>query len=114
VATIGPRLRYHPDFAPAGANANFVQVRNNHSLEIRTYERGVEAETLACGTGSCAAAIIARHLLLVTPPVQVKTASGQMLTIDFEATEDGATDLCLEGPAIIVYEGTLHGEWQGE
>jgi diaminopimelate epimerase len=110
VARLGPRLRYHPDFAPRGANANFVQVRNNHTLEIRTYERGVEAETLACGTGSCAAAIIARHLLLVTPPVHVRTAGGHMLTVTFEPTEDGAEDLCLEGPAVIVYEGLLHGE----
>jgi diaminopimelate epimerase len=108
VARLGPRLRHHPDFAPRGTNANFVQIRNNHSLEIRTYERGVEAETLACGTGSCAAAIIARHLLMVTPPVHVKTASGQILTINFEPTDQGAEDICLEGPAEIIFEGQLH------
>jgi diaminopimelate epimerase len=107
VSRVGKQLRWHADFAPQGTNANFVRVRNNQSLEIRTFERGVEAETLACGTGSCAAAVVARHLLLATPPIRVLTAGGHLLTVNFEPTERGATHLTLEGPAVIVFEGSL-------
>ncbi|MEI7435947.1 MAG: diaminopimelate epimerase, partial [bacterium] len=62
VAVTGAAIRWHADFAPAGTNANFIAVSDSHSLRIRTYERGVEAETLACGTGMVAAAIVAGRM----------------------------------------------------
>lgn len=101
----GRHLRYHPEFAPAGANANFVRVKDPHNLEIRTYERGVENETLACGTGSIAASIVAARQGLVESPVRVKTASGEILTIRFDASENGAGNVYLQGSAVIVFRG---------
>lgn len=105
VSEVGKHLRYHKEFAPAGTNANFVRVRDLHNIDIRTYERGVENETLACGTGSIAASIITTRRGFTRPPVRVKTASGETLTIDFEATADGATSVRLQGGARIVFRG---------
>lgn len=107
---IGRRLRYHPAFAPAGTNANFVLVRDPHHLEVRTYERGVEAETLACGTGSIASAILATRHLLAQSPVSVKTASGENLTISFEPTASGAKQVVLQGGAVTVFRGYVECE----
>lgn len=107
---IGRRLRSHPEFMPAGTNVNFVRVRDPHHLEVRTYERGVEAETLACGTGSIASAIIAARQLLAQSPVNVKTASGEVLTIHFEPAEDGARAVVLQGSANIIFRGYVECE----
>jgi diaminopimelate epimerase len=107
VEPLGRWLRYHEMFAPAGTNANFIKVTSEKSLSIRTYERGVEAETLACGTGSIASAIVATHLGKVSPPVGVLTRSGDVLTIDFEPTPDGAKNVLLEGPARVVFRGFI-------
>ena len=63
------RTRYHDLFKPAGTNVNFIQIQGQHKLRIRTYERGVEGETLACGTGSVAAALVAGSLGMVSSPV---------------------------------------------
>ncbi len=73
---LGSFIRHHDLFAPAGTNADFIQITGPDSLSIRTYERGVEAETLACGTGIVAAALVAEKLELVQAPVKVKTAGG--------------------------------------
>ncbi|MCX7624994.1 MAG: diaminopimelate epimerase [Candidatus Sumerlaeaceae bacterium] len=105
VEKVGRWLRYHELFAPAGTNVNFISVTGPQSLSIRTYERGVEAETLACGTGSIASAIVAARLGCVAPPVTVKTRSGDSLKIDFRPTDDGATNVLLEGPARVVFRG---------
>lgn len=105
VEKVGRWLRYHELFAPAGTNVNFISVTGPNSLSIRTYERGVEAETLACGTGSIASAIVAARLGHVAPPVTVKTRSGDHLKIDFHATDDGATNVLLEGPARVIFRG---------
>jgi diaminopimelate epimerase len=105
VFDVGRHLRYHREFAPAGTNANFVRVRDGHSLDIRTYERGVENETLACGTGSIASSIIAARLGLVASPVRVSTASGEVLTIHFEPAVTGAGNVRLQGSARIVFRG---------
>lgn len=107
---IGRRLRSHPEFMPAGTNINFVRVHNPHHLEVRTYERGVEAETLACGTGSIASAIIATRQLLAEQPVGVKTASGEVLTISFEPAPAGAKSVTLQGSANIIFRGYVECE----
>ncbi len=114
VFNLGRTLRYHPRFQPAGANANFVFVRDAHHLSIRTYERGVEAETLACGTGSIASALVAAARRFVEPPVEVQTRSGEMLTIHFKTpSRSDVTDFSevyLEGDARMVYEAELWDE----
>ncbi len=107
VADLGAKVRYHRDFAPRGTNANFIAATGAHSIEVRTYERGVEAETLACGTGITASALVANKLGLVKPPVKVKAASGDVLTIDFKPTAEGAADVTMLGPAVHVFTGIL-------
>jgi diaminopimelate epimerase len=107
VQALGSGIRYHKDFAPRGTNANFIAVTGPQSLHVRTYERGVEAETLACGTGIVAGALIAVRLGKVRPPVSVTAASGDVLTVDFRPTKDGAENITLVGPAVHVFKGTL-------
>lgn len=106
----GRWIRFHPHFAPAGTNANFAHTTGPHQIEIRTYERGVEDETLACGTGSMAAALIAVKRGRVLPPVSVKTAGGEVLTIHLEQKGDAFERVWLEGNTSIVYKGELHAE----
>jgi diaminopimelate epimerase len=113
VVGLGQATRHHPHFAPQGTNANFVQVLDARTLKIRTYERGVEDETLACGTGSIAAAILGAMLGKVTPPVQIQTRSGILLGVDFVRTGGAVTDIFLEGDARIIYKGEMQEEaWQ--
>jgi diaminopimelate epimerase len=104
----GRATRYHELFKPAGTNVNFIQVLGPHKLGIRTYERGVEGETLACGTGAVAGALIAERLGLVSAPVEVTTRSGEKLIVSFES--DGGTfhNLRLEGNAEVICEGNLY------
>ena len=108
VFTHGRAIRQHPAFAPAGTNANFATVLRPDHLEIRTYERGVEDETLACGTGIVASALI-HHLLTGVPsPIQVDVAGGDTLTVDFVKSADGAfRQVALTGPADFVFEGEI-------
>jgi diaminopimelate epimerase len=114
VFRLGRALRYHPHFQPSGANANFAAVNDPHHMAVRTYERGVEAETLACGTGSIAAVLLAAARKLVVSPVEVLTQSREILTIYFEQrTDQGVPDfpeVYLEGDAKIVYEANLWDE----
>lgn len=107
VATLGRAVRRHPDFAPRGTNANFAQVTGADTVRLRTYERGVEAETPACGTGIVAAGLIAGRTGRVRPPVRVIPTSGDTLVVDFSLTGDGATDVRLTGPAEYVFRGEL-------
>jgi diaminopimelate epimerase len=106
VVTRGRRIRLHEKFSPAGVNANFVSVGDDGLVKIRTYERGVEAETLACGTGSVAAAIVLAHLGLVQSPVRLVTYGGDGLSVSFHSTQDGANHVILEGPASVNFTGT--------
>jgi diaminopimelate epimerase len=106
----GRAIRRHEHHQPAGTNANFVAVVDDHTLRVRTYERGVEDETLACGTGSVAAALIAARKGLVESPVDVQVQSGERLRIYFEKTADGFTNVYLEGKAKVVYQGKLWDE----
>ena len=107
VVGLGRKLRQHPAFAPKGTNVNFVQVTGPRALSVRTYERGVEDETLACGTGSVAAAILAARLGQVSSPVAVRTHGGDTLTIGFKLDGDTATDVFLKGQAEVTFAGTL-------
>lgn len=109
VVSRGRTVRYHEHYAPAGTNVNFVTVLGRETIAIRTYERGVEDETLACGTGSTAAALVAAAKGLVKPPVQVRTKSGEILVIHFEAGEKAPDQVFLEGETTVIYQGQL---WQ--
>jgi len=104
---LGRAIRHHADFAPKGTNANFIQITGADALRVRTYERGVEAETLACGTGMVACGLIAGKLGLVKTPVKVTCASGDTLEVSFTPTADGAADVTLLGPAVHVFRGEL-------
>jgi len=108
VAGSGRSTRYHELFKPAGTNANFIQVLGPHRLRIRTYERGVEGETLACGTGAVAAALIAASLGSVSSPVAVITRGGDRLTISFRQEGGEFKDIYLEGRTQVVCEGNLY------
>jgi diaminopimelate epimerase len=107
VVTLGRDIRLHKAFAPAGTNAHFVQSSQGNAIEIRTYERGVEDETLACGTGAIASAIISASRFKMNSPVDVKTRSGVYLTIHFDAAEGQFRDVYMEGDARIIYTGEL-------
>ena len=107
VVTPGREIRYHQTYAPAGTNVNFVQRIEDNAIEVRTYERGVEDETLACGTGAIASAIISASQLKMNSPVDVKTRSGEYLTIHFNAQDGQFDDIYMEGNARIIYTGEL-------
>ena len=103
----GRRIRLSDEFAPFGTNVDFVSYRPPHKVSVRTYERGVEAETGACGTGSVAAACIgvAQHGLKF--PVQVKTAEGYELVVEGEFDGKEFCSVTLTGPVKMVFEGSI-------
>ena len=102
----GRRIRYSDEFAPEGTNVDFVAYAPPHDADLRTYERGVEAESGACGTGAVATAVVgvAQHGLSF--PVRIKTSSGYTLVVDGTRTPDGRfTDVTLTGPVAKVFKG---------
>jgi len=105
VLELGRAVRRHPRFQPAGTNVNFVEVTGSHSISVETYERGVEENTQACGTGSTASAIVSSIAGYVKAPVEVKTRGGEILTVDFAKKGDRIQDVYLEGEAKLVFEG---------
>ena len=118
IAHAGPALRYHGDFQPRGANANFVQVIGEGEIAVRTWEFGVEGETLSCGTGSSASAILGalrfgwpEKYLRGDAPVLVHARSGDTLRVYF-AIADGlnVTDLCIETLVRFVCTGRIHAD----
>jgi len=111
VATLGAVLRNHERFAPVGVNVNFCSLIDGR-LQVRTFERGVEAETLACGTGSTASALSYALRGLVSAPVTVVTRSGEELIIDFDDAANPSR-LSLEGPARVVFQGSIGKPWSG-
>ena len=102
VKKLGRTLRFHPHFAPAGTNVNFISVADRDALHLRTYERGVEDETYACGTGAAASALVANALGLTGKEVALTTSGGEVLRIFLESGT-----VHLQGPAVTVYEGRL-------
>lgn len=111
VAEWGPVVRHHPLFGAKGSNANFIRRLPDGRLKVRTYERGVEAETMACGTGAVASALIAALRLGLSSPVRVITSGGEELTIIFEISEGPvARQVFLQGPARLVYSGEVTAE----
>ena len=104
----GRRIRYSEEFAPAGTNVDFVTYRAPHDVDIRTYERGVEAETGACGTGSVAAALVGVAQHGMSFPVTVHTAKGYKLAIDGEFDGAGFRNVTLTGPVARVFDGEIY------
>jgi diaminopimelate epimerase len=104
VYEIGKEIRYHKDFVPEGTNVNFISLKEG-KIHIRTYERGVEDETLACGTGSTAAALIGSSLFNLKPPVFLITRGGDELVVDFKIENQNFKDLSLTGPASVTFTG---------
>lgn len=107
VLGLGRELRYHPAFAPAGTNVNFAAVDGAGQIHNRTYERGVEGETLACGTGAVAAALLLAGQGKVASPVTVVPRSGETLMVYFERAVDGFREVFLEGNARVICTGEL-------
>lgn len=108
VNDLGRKVRYHKEFAPNGANANFVFHKDLHHLSVRTYERGVEAETLACGTGVTASSLISAAKGLTESPVSCLTRGGDILKIYFKMNQDFSfSEVYLEGPAIVCFKGEI-------
>jgi diaminopimelate epimerase len=107
---VGREIRRHEAFAPAGTNVNFICQQGPGKLAIRTYERGVEDETLACGTGSIASALISAIKLGWTSPINLVTRSQESLTIHFAQNSGIFNDVYLEGDARIIYTAQLGEE----
>ncbi|MFH0738250.1 MAG: diaminopimelate epimerase [Candidatus Omnitrophota bacterium] len=107
VFSLGRAMRYHAKFAPAGTNANFIEVLNKDSISIRTYERGVEDETLACGTGSVASALVFAQKSGACGEVNVHTRSKEVLKVYFERKDKEFSNIWLEGSARIVFKGEI-------
>src|SRR5438093_3565901 len=103
----GAAIRYHKMFSPNGANANFIEKRGSNKIAIRTYERGVEDETLACGTGIVASALIFAAIENTNGPFSVIARGGDELQVGFEKKEEQFRNVTLTGPAEFVFEGTI-------
>ena len=108
VQPLGSELRWHEHFKPRGTNVNFAQVQGPNQLRVRTYERGVEGETLACGTGVTASALVASRLHGFTSPIRIQVQSGDELSVSFQSDgQGGFSDVRLGGPASFVFEGRI-------
>jgi diaminopimelate epimerase len=103
----GQKIRRHERFSPKGANVNFIEKRAAQKIAVRTYERGVEDETLACGTGVVASALIFAATENVDGPISVTVRSGSELSVNFEGAGDEFRNVTLTGPAEFVFEGTI-------
>jgi len=110
VTVQGRAVRWHRRFQPEGTNANFMTRIGPHRIRVRTYERGVEDETLACGTGSIASALVGAARGMVESPVTVETRGGEELIIHFQRKGDTFENVWLEGNTTLVYEGQLSPE----
>jgi diaminopimelate epimerase len=107
VRKMGSAIRHHKLFCPKGANANFLEKKSRRRIAIRTYERGVEDETLACGTGVVASALIFATTENVDGPIGVLVRGGSELTVGFKKDGDQFKNVTLTGPAEFVFEGTI-------
>jgi diaminopimelate epimerase len=103
----GKSVRSHPRFQPDGTNVNFVKIVGEKEIAMRTYERGVEAETLACGTGSVACSVMSALVLELPSPVTVRTHGNELLKVHFEVTAGEFRQVRLQGPAKVVFHGSF-------
>ena len=108
VAKQGRAIRYHSAFAPSGTNVNFVEIGRGNRIHVRTYERGVEGETLACGTGVAASSILSNLRRGLRSPILVTTRGGDHLRVGFSMVNGQARKVTLQGLARIVYTGVIH------
>lgn len=109
IETEGPFIRHHPEFESQGANANFVQLKGNQ-VHVRTWERGVEGETLACGTGAVASALISALRYNLTSPLVVVPKSQEQLTVEFKIENNQIVEVAQTGPAQFIFQGNfIHG-----
>jgi diaminopimelate epimerase len=107
VHELGKNIRYHSEFRPKGTNVNFVKEIAPGKIAIRTYERGVEAETLACGTGVTASALIYSRLQSIDSPIRVRVKDGDWLEVTFASAGENFRDVELKGPADFAFEGSI-------
>lgn len=105
---LAPFIRHHPHWRPSGTNFSIVQQLDEQTFTIRTFERGVENETLACGTGATAAALAAAYQLKLKAPLKIKTRSGDSLEIDFLLQDDQFTAVTMTGPAVKTFQGEVN------
>jgi diaminopimelate epimerase len=105
--TLARKIRYNFDIFPRGTNVNLIEKKGNNKIRMRTYERGVENETLACGTGAVASAIAASLRLDMHSPVEILTTSKEILTVSFERNKDKFSNIVLEGSARVVFQGKV-------
>ena len=108
VLQLGPEIRRHPHFGSKGTNVNFVQVLAPNHIRVRTFERGVEGETLACGTGVTASALISARVHHFVSPVRVQVQGGDQLEVSFREQNGEFSDVRLTGPAEFVFEGRIY------
>ncbi|NJD22037.1 MAG: diaminopimelate epimerase [Melioribacter sp.] len=106
VYELGREIRYHKDFAPHGTNVNFISIHDGQ-VDIRSYERGVENETLSCGTGTVAAALLVFVKENFNPPLKLHQKSGDVLMVDFKIKDQKVQELSLTGPAKIIFNGEI-------
>ena len=107
VRAIGESIRYHKEFSPHGTNVDFVQIVDKHTIKVRTYERGVEDETHACGTGVVASAVIAAEADKLESPITVETKGGELLRVYFDLIDGHFKNVYLEGRVKLVYKGKI-------
>src|SRR5437660_9108261 len=107
VSREGSAIRQHEMFSPKGANVNFIEKRGVNKIAVRTYERGVEDETLACGTGVVASALVFAACEKINGPVGVLVRGGDELQVDFERSGEQFKNVTLTGPAEFAFEGTV-------
>ncbi len=110
VAELGAQARFHQQFEPDGCNVNFAALTPEGIVKVRTYERGVEGETMACGTGVTAVALVLTHLGETSPPVTIMPMSGERLQIHFDPLGDGFENVVIEGPARVLFTGEITAE----
>jgi len=107
IQSLGPEIRRHAHFGTRGTNVNFVQVLGPNHIRVRTFERGVEGETLACGTGVTASALISARVHKFASPVKVQVQGGETLEVSFTDNGAGFDNVRLTGPAQFVFEGHI-------
>jgi diaminopimelate epimerase len=107
VLELGKAIRHHKEFQPEGTNVDFIWRLSDSRIAMRTYERGVEGETLACGTGAVASALIASERYGMVSPVDISTRSNQMLQVGFRKTGNSFSEIELIGPAEVVFTGSF-------